>query len=223
MIQKEKLKNLQILKMKEATRHNLKSVMFFYGFKPWMKYVLLLKKELVACEKFHQKNLLRAVFSTLRKRINDKRQREFQRAVDFNNFQIVKTSHNCIKTRLKIINSIRNEADYFSQKMKKKHSYIAWKLNFQIKKPTRIRYERNQCEKADNLAKRLVPKRCIREWRRFVIEKKEEQWREFRKDCLRKSVKNLLVNSSFEQHLQTATLSFQDMDTSLIDEIVGIE
>ncbi|OUM63799.1 hypothetical protein PIROE2DRAFT_9601 [Piromyces sp. E2] len=51
-------------------------------------------------------------------------------------------------------------------------------------------------EIADNYAKNYVPKRFLRKWATYYRNKKDEQWREYRKELLRGKVKEWLSHSN---------------------------
>ncbi|KAJ3022557.1 hypothetical protein HKX48_005875 [Thoreauomyces humboldtii] len=85
-----------------------------------------------------------------------------------------------------------------------------WRSTFSVASGHRIARDAVMCERADVLARKLVPKRVIRTWREFVAEEKERKWRELRKQMLRDRVKEMLQYSSFGSKLEIETIRGQD-------------
>lgn len=86
-----------------------------------------------------------------------------------------------------------------------------WKSSLDVALPKRMLKEKDSIEKADKFASKHVPRRFLCYWKKFVAHQKEIRWKEYRKECLRKSVKSMLTNSSFEHQLQTTSMSLADI------------
>lgn len=74
-----------------------------------------------------------------------------------------------------------------------KEWYHKWQKKTKIQILKRIERERSYNIVADRFAEKYIPKRCIAIWKEFVKSQKDQRWREFRKDILRKSVKVYLI------------------------------
>lgn len=71
---------------------------------------------------------------------------------------------------------------------------LVWRKKTRIQTLRRIESERSYDIIADRHLQKHIPKRVIRIWKEFVKSRKDERWREFRKDMLRKSVQVHLMN-----------------------------
>ncbi|TPX65959.1 hypothetical protein SpCBS45565_g04826 [Spizellomyces sp. 'palustris'] len=90
--------------------------------------------------------------------------------------------------------------------------FQTWRRKALTTSQTREALERALNAKADQLMKRILPRRCLRLWKEFVAEQKEHRWREFRKQVLRERVKEILHHSRFEAKLEMETIAGQEVD-----------
>ena len=105
-------------------------------------------------------------------------------------------------------------AQHQSQRHAQTRTLLKWFKKYQITSSERRQEEARKNVIADTYAQRYIPKRFLRQWKAFVLVQKEEKWREYRKECLRNSVKGLLSHSSFEHQLQHSTLSLHDLSSA---------
>ncbi|KNC99598.1 uncharacterized protein SPPG_09237 [Spizellomyces punctatus DAOM BR117] len=91
-------------------------------------------------------------------------------------------------------------------------TFQTWRRKALTTSQTREAHERALNAKADQLMKRILPRRCLRLWKEFVAEQKEQRWREFRKQVLRERVKEILHHSRFEAKLEMETIAGQEVD-----------
>ncbi|KAI8995063.1 hypothetical protein BC832DRAFT_596186 [Gaertneriomyces semiglobifer] len=95
----------------------------------------------------------------------------------------------------------------------KRALWRTWVAHYQRVRTARLIKERHDELKADALARRVIPRRCLRIWREYVAAEKEAKWRQFRKEVLRNRVKELLHHSSFETSLQHETIIGQELES----------
>ena len=67
-----------------------------------------------------------------------------------------------------------------------------FKIKFIARRQTEILKE----QKADLFASKCIPRRALNAWKQYVSDKKEEKWREFRKERLRSIAKEQLSQFS---------------------------
>jgi len=77
----------------------------------------------------------------------------------------------------------------FGNKSLSRLVWSEWKRRYEIKLLQSAQEQEAKNKLADALLLKLIPKRCIRKWKSFVENQKEDRWREHRKQMLRDSVK----------------------------------
>jgi hypothetical protein len=205
-----------------AIHHHSKSLMKFNAFNPWLVFISKIKKHQNDAIILYELKLYRGLFTRFLKRMKLKKELELKRAADLYIIHILKTYFSIYqKVILMLIKKYLNnklnilEASRYEFKKNLRASFNFWIHKFKDVKPKRINMEEESRKKADRLAFKLVPKRVFRNWMNFVQSSKEEKWKAYRTECLRKSVKSILAHSSFENNLQSASLNIHDLDTTI--------
>lgn len=89
----------------------------------------------------------------------------------------------------------------------------SWTDRLRVKQQANFEQERHKMAIAELHASKYVPKRYLYIWKRFVEQQKEDRWREFRKNRLRETAKEVLQTSLLEKGSYLApSLDYADLD-----------
>ncbi|KAG4104145.1 hypothetical protein H8356DRAFT_1640010 [Neocallimastix lanati (nom. inval.)] len=205
-IEKEKRREKFLSDNAKAKEHYNKVLILYYGLYPWKQYSWMIKKDNQDAEQMYQIKIKKQFFHQWHKHILDKQSKDENQAIMFYRKKCLKKFftqyYDFYQEYLMVLDSC--DELYCINLMK-----LVWRQWY--KKHEEIQeIERENQEKlekiADNYAKKYIPKRFLRKWIIYYRNKKDEQWREYRKELLRGKVKEWLSHSTLNSKKYISTI-----------------
>ncbi|KAI8907927.1 hypothetical protein EDD86DRAFT_208506 [Gorgonomyces haynaldii] len=205
MLLEEKERERQKLqeKMTLAVENRTVALKRDYGMRPWLQFIREMREREQEAVLLYNKSLKKRSYAAMKTKIQQKVSRMEQMALKHYKKQHLITHLASMHNRYTQILALFHASDRLYTRNCLKAAFQKYRAIYIVTREQRMERERIGTEKADQLSKKLVPKRVLRIWRQFVQETKEEKWREYRRECMRQSVKGMLLHSTFEHHLET--------------------
>jgi hypothetical protein len=194
-IEKEKRREKFLRNVARAKEHYQKTLISNYGLYPWIQYRKLIQCDTREAEQSYQIKIKKQFFlHWYSKILNSQSEKEHQALMYYRK--------KCLKKYFNIYYEVYQEQLMILENCDElylfnlmKFIWRQWLKRHEEKQEEEREKQEKQEKIADNFAKDYIPKRFLRKWISYYRNKKDEQWREYRKDLLRGKVKEWLSHS----------------------------
>ncbi|ORX51855.1 hypothetical protein BCR36DRAFT_325390 [Piromyces finnis] len=195
-IEKEKQREKFLRDVAKAKKHYQQYLLSRYGLQPWKKYSLMVKKDKQESQKFYQNELKKQFFVIWHNKILEKQKENEYLAITYHKKKCLKKYFSIYFDVYQGHLAVQENCDEFYLMNLIVSSWKCWIRQHRKKQEEEMQKQKVLEEVADNYAKSYVPKRFLRKWIAYYRNKKDEQWREYRKELLRGKVKEWLSHSN---------------------------
>ncbi|KAI9204382.1 uncharacterized protein BJ171DRAFT_106004 [Polychytrium aggregatum] len=188
--------------LQAAQAHHQQSQIKYFGVLPWKRLVCALREQMIDAQRHRDVSMVKSAFTLWLTRLEARQRQEQDRAVKHHRTMALRQCLELWNERYCAIYSMRQGAHVHAIQHHQRRAFADWKVAYVRTSTSRLEVEREKEARADKVAQRIVSKRCLRRWRSFVSESKEEKWREFRRQMLRERVHEILSSSRLEEVLK---------------------
>lgn len=185
--QRQKMHSKQMLMI--AIQFHQRKIQQKFGLKPFQLFIQLCKRNEDRATRKYQAGLYKKVLLLMFKRITRKEEERLLQGQQYYEVRLQQNMFAIIRQQQHQKEKKYLLAVYVSCKHQYETLFGVWRRLSQHTKKTRLVREKLNNDKADNYAKRFVPKKVFRIWKHFVQEQKEQKWREYRRARLREAAK----------------------------------
>ena len=209
-----KAKERQLMCIQQAKDHYLVHLKRHCGLAVLKRIVQVTKIEKKKAVKFQESRAFRLFWKSWKEAVKAKKDARKQQANAFYSLKLKQRTllvwRACQQAH---INELQ-EAYNLHQKALLRHMIKRWLPHSEKLKSARIVFEAFENAKAESFASPRILKRAFEAWQEFIKQKKDDKWRQFRRDMMRERVKDLLKSSTLEETMHNVHLLDQPLPES---------